>query len=77
MNYERTNIMNGIQISLTGKERERLIDAVNCYIDIMTEGIETSKSLDIELNNGLGKAMFKLYKGLNGERQYIDYTQKK
>lgn len=69
--------MNGIQISLTGKERERLIDAVNCYIDIMTEGIETSKSLDIELNNGLGKAMFKLYKGLNGERQYIDYTQKK
>ena len=43
----------------------------------MTEGIETSKSLDIELNNGLGKAMFKLYKGLNGERQYIDYTQKK
>lgn len=69
--------MNGIQISLTGKERERLIDAVNCYIDIMTEGIDTSKSLDIELNNGLGKAMFKLYKGLNGERQYIDYTQKK
>lgn len=69
--------MNGIQISLTGKERERLIDAVNCYIDLMTEGIETSKSLDIELNNGLGKAMFKLYKGLNGERQYIDYTQKR
>lgn len=69
--------MNGIQISLTGQERERLIDAVNCYIDIMVEGIETSKSLDIELNNGLGKAMFKLYKGLNGEQQYIDYTQKR
>ena len=69
--------MNGIQISLTGKERERLIDAVNYYIDIMTEGIETSEKLDIELNNGLGKAMFKLYKGLNGAELYIDYTQKR
>lgn len=69
--------MNGIQISLTGQERERLIDAVNYYIDIMAEGIETSENLDIELNNGLGKAMFKLYKGLNGEMNYIDYTQKR
>lgn len=69
--------MNGIQISLTGKERERLIDAVACYIDIMSEGFDTSESLNIELNNGLGKAMFKLYKGLNGEQHYIDYTQKR
>lgn len=68
--------MNGIQISLTGKERERLIDAVTYYIDIMSEGIETVESLDIELNDGLGKAMFKLYKGLNGEINYIDYNKR-
>lgn len=68
--------MNGIQISLTGKERERLIDAVTYYIDIMSEGTETVEILDIELNDGLGKAMFKLYKGLNGEIDYIDYNKR-
>lgn len=69
--------MNSISIYLTGKERERLIDAVSCYIDTMSNGLETSETLDMELNDGLGKVMFKLYKGLQGEDVYKSYEKDK
>lgn len=69
--------MTGIQISLTGKERERLIDAVNYYIDMMSNGYDTSTLIDEELNNGLGRVMFKLYKGLNGAATYKKYGKNK
>lgn len=69
--------MNGIQISLTGKERERLINAVTYYIDMMADGEDTVGIVDMELNNGLGKAMYKLYKGLNGSSSYEIYNKNK
>ncbi len=68
--------MKGIQISLTGKERERLIDAVTYYLDIMSDGYDTSQTTQNELNDGLGKAMFKLYKGYQGEEIYKVYNKK-
>lgn len=53
--------MRGIQISLTAKERKRLIDAVYHYIDMMDdEGAYTRTSVDYELNDGLGSALCKL-----------------
>lgn len=67
--------MNGIQISLTAKEREQLINAVTYYVDIMSEGFETSAFINEEMNNGLGRAMFKLYKGLQGEKLYENYKK--
>ncbi len=68
--------MKGIQVSLTGNERDKLLDAVACYISTMSEGVETYKLIEEELNNGLGSAMHKLYKGLNGEQSYEHYKKK-
>ena len=68
--------MKGIQVSFTGDERDKLLDAVVCYISTMSDGVETYKLIEEELNNGLGSAMHKLYKGLNGERNYEQYKKK-
>lgn len=67
--------MKGIQISLTGKERQCIIDALNEFIEIYDEGMLTSIELDGIMDNGLGKAMFKLYKGLRGESLYEKYNK--
>ena len=67
--------MKGIQISLTGKERQCIIDALNEFIEIYDEGMLTSIELDGIMDNGLGKVMFKLYKGLRGESLYEKYNK--
>lgn len=67
--------MKAIQISLTGEERQCLIDALNEFIEIYDEGMLTSIELDGMMDNGLGKVMFKLYKGLNGESLYEKYNR--
>lgn len=40
-------------------------------------GEDTVGIVDMELNNGLGKAMYKLYKGLNGSSSYEIYNKNK
>ena len=69
--------MKGIQVSLTGNERSRLIDAVINYTMSMSEGEETNALITEELNDGLGSAMFKLTKGLMGNQAYRHYNDKK
>lgn len=70
--------MKGIQVSLTAKERECLLDAVSYYIDMMGDGDEKSVSIiNKALNDGLGSALYKLYKGLRGEGYYKKYEKSK
>ena len=67
--------MKGIQVSLTGKERQCVIDALNEFIEIYDEGMLTSIELDSIMDKGLGKVMFKLYKGLRGKSLYEKYNK--
>lgn len=40
---------------------------------MMNGDIPTQQEVEDRLNNGLGRALKKLYKGTNGERIYKDY----
>ena len=42
----------------------------------MSTGEETFKIVEQTLNDGLGSALYKLYKGLNGTRLYENYIKK-
>ncbi len=69
--------MDSIQIYLTSKERDVLLDVLNDYLDLSSGwSIEANEQLTDKMNNGLGKVMFKLYKGLNGEDCYKEYNNK-
>lgn len=64
----------GRNIYLADKEQKALRDASSEWCDIMQCG--DSKSCDLveeRLEDGLGSALKKLYKGLNGETIYKDY----
>ena len=64
----------GRSIYLTEKEILALIDTSGEWIQIMTDGDGLAQQeADDRLNNGLGRALKKLYKGCNGERIYKDY----
>lgn len=64
----------GRSIYLTEKEIFALIDTSTEWVDMMMNGnIPAMQEADDRLNNGLGRALKKLYKGRNGERIYKDY----
>lgn len=66
--------MSGQNIYLTEKEQQALRDSCSEWCEIMSYGDEESlNNVEERLNNGLGSALRKLYKGLNGERIYKDY----
>lgn len=59
---------------LTEKEIFALIDTSGEWIQMMMSGdISTQQEADNRLNEGLGRALKKLYRGRNGERIYKDY----
>lgn len=65
---------NGRSIYLTEKEQKALRDSASEWCEIMSGGdAEACECVEERLNNGLGSALKKLYKGLNGERIYKDY----
>lgn len=64
-------------ISFTDKEEELLRDVLNEYCDIMCDTETTSKTLDEQMENGLGSVMYKLYKGRRGQTLYEKYARKK
>lgn len=67
-----------IQIYLTDKEISALIDASSEWCEIIGSGNEDScKCVDERLENGLGSALYKLYKGKNGQRLYAEYAKKR
>lgn len=64
----------GRSIYLTEKEILALIDTSGEWIQMMMGGdIPAQQEADDRLDNGLGRALKKLYKGRNGERVYKDY----
>lgn len=64
-------------ISFTDKEEELLRDVLNEYCDIMCDTEATSKTLDEQMEDGLGSVMYKLYKGRRGQTLYEKYARKK
>lgn len=67
----------GRSIYFTDRELEMIIDYTNQAIEILSEGIETVASVDEDMENGLGSALRKLYKGRNGEVIYAKYKTKR
>lgn len=64
----------GRNVYLTDKELTALRDTSSEWCDMMGSGDEQScNAVDERLTEGLGSALKKLYKGLNGERAYKDY----
>ncbi len=64
----------GRSIYFTEKEILALIDSSGEWIQMMMDGnISAQQEANDRLNNGLGRALKKLYKGCNGERIYKDY----
>lgn len=67
----------GRSIYFTDKELEMIMNYINQAIEILGEGIETVASVDEDMENGLGSALRKLYKGRNGETIYAKYKTKR
>ena len=57
----------GRSIYLTDLEIEKLIDYTGEAVNILGEADATAEQTEIDMENGLGSAMRKLYKGRNGE----------
>ena len=66
----------GRQIYLSEKELYALRTSAEEWCSIMSEGTseECRDAVSERLDNGLGSALFKLYKGRNGEEIYINYA---
>lgn len=64
----------GRKIYLTDKEQAALINTASEWCSMMSEGdLESVECAEERLSNGLGSALKKLYKGLNGESIYAEY----
>ena len=64
----------GTNIYLTEKEMIALIETSGEWVDMMMDGdVEAQQCTEDRLNNGLGRALKKLYKGREGEKIYKDY----
>lgn len=67
----------GRNIYFTEAELEMVREYATQAIDILGEGEETGKRVDDDMENGLGSAMRKLYKGCNGESLFAEYKTKR
>lgn len=67
----------GRSIYFTDRELQMIINYTNQAIETLGEGIETAASVDEDMENGLGSALRKLYKGRNGEVIYAKYKTKR
>ena len=76
MTISRCNCM-GRSIYFTDKELKQLREYTSKAIEILGEALETTEQVDADLDNGLGSAMRKLYKGCNGELTFAEYKTKR
>ena len=66
----------GKGIYLKEKELSALRETASEWCSMMEDGDEnSSKCVNDRLNEGLGSALYKLYKGLNGEKIYKHYVK--
>lgn len=67
----------GKSIYFTDQEIHMIISYIEDATNILGEGIETAMQVDKDMENGLGSALRKLYKGKIGEDQYKKYKTKR
>ena len=67
----------GRSIYFTDLEIEKLIDYVSNSVELLGVAEGTWEQTAEDMENGLGSAMRKLYKGKNDERIYAKYKTKK
>lgn len=67
----------GRNIYFTDRELQQVRNYVFEAVEILGEASETYKQVDEDMENGLGSALRKLYKGLNGESKYAKYKTKR
>ncbi len=64
----------GRNIYLTDKEQDALRDSASEWCGMMADGdLESIELVEERLNSGLGSALKKLYKGLEGEKIYEEF----
>lgn len=65
-----------MQIYFTDKEVLALIATTTEWCSMLGDGDEEScNAVQERLDNGLGSALYKLYKGRNGQRVYKEYAR--
>jgi len=69
--------MTGRNIYFTEQELYMIRKYLDESISILGEAEKTCKEVDEDFENGLGSALRKLYKGLNGEKLYSGYKTKR
>ena len=67
----------GRSIYFTDRELQMIIKYTSQATEILSEATETAASVDEDMENGLGSALRKLYKGRNGEAIYAKYKTKR
>lgn len=67
----------GRSIYFTDRELDQIRNYVSEAVDILGEAAGTYNQVDEDMENGLGSALRKLYKGLNGELRYAKYKTKR
>ena len=67
----------GRSIYFTDRELKQIRNYVSESVDILGEASETYEQVDKDMEDGLGSALRKLYKGLNGESKYAKYKTKR
>lgn len=67
-----------MQVYLTDKEVTALIDSVTEWYSMMGNNSEDlCEEAEKRMDNGLGSALYKLYKGRKGQRIYEEYARKR
>ena len=66
----------GRSIYFTDKELSMVRNYVFEATDILGNASDTAEEVYEDMNNGLGSALRKLYKGCNGELKYAKYKTK-
>lgn len=67
----------GRSIYFTDKELEMMKSYIDQAIYSLGEGTETASQVNEDMENGLGSALRKLYKGCKGETEYSKYKTKR
>lgn len=67
----------GRNIYFTDRELSMVRDYVFEATDILGDASNTAKQVDEDMENGLGSALRKLYKGCIGESKYAKYKTKR
>ena len=67
----------GRSIYFTDKELSMVRNYVFEATDILGNASDTAEEVYEDMNNGLGSALRKLYKGCNGELKYAKYKTKR